>query len=304
MENRHDTLALHFKYCTFIAAMVIVFMVTDRWSDKEGFTEYLSNAATMTSLLLGVVAIFYSYISNDGMSRSLGSISTVTNEVRDVRNDIKSFSELTEESTKNAQLNNSLVKEASTELSKTMSSLAETLVAISSQNDSLKNLVSNLPIRIDQLESKFGEVAKAIGEQPQQKMPSSTINISEGVVQRFLARTSFQQHLIVAAVVFSNKTSKPLNISDLCIAIDWDAPSFIKGFLGCMHAATLCTRKLVPNTKEIFTINSINENLVKLTKSSYLNYVDTNFPENQEEKDLYKAKLIAVEAMFYSAGSI
>ena len=61
MEQSCEKLSLHFKYCGFIAVMVVVAIATERWSTSKDFTTYLSNAATMTSLLLGVVAIFYSF---------------------------------------------------------------------------------------------------------------------------------------------------------------------------------------------------------------------------------------------------
>lgn len=71
--------------------MVIIAIATEKWSSKGEFTTYLSNAATMTSLFLGVVAIFYSFVSNDSMSRSLGSITTITSEVGAVRDEINNF---------------------------------------------------------------------------------------------------------------------------------------------------------------------------------------------------------------------
>ena len=37
----------------------------------------------MTSLVLALVAIFYSFIANDGLSKSLGNISAVANEVKE-----------------------------------------------------------------------------------------------------------------------------------------------------------------------------------------------------------------------------
>jgi hypothetical protein len=102
VEKDYERLVLHFRYCGLIAVMIFIFVVTDRWTDKGDFTSYLSNAATMTSLILGVVAIFYSFISNDGMSRSLGSVNTVADEVRQVRGDIKEFAQQTKRSTETA----------------------------------------------------------------------------------------------------------------------------------------------------------------------------------------------------------
>ena len=280
MDKNNDTLALHFKYCALIAVMFLVFLATERWSTNKDFTIYLSNAATMTSLLLGVVAIFYSFISNDGMSRSLGSISTVTNEVREVRVDIQKFAEQTKTSTETAASNNLLFKGASTELSATMAALTETLEALSLQNDTLKDLVASLPNRIDQLENKFGDVAKAIGEKPQQlQAPVSTADIPAKAVERFLARATFQQHLLILACVLSAQTKMPLDIPALCTAIEWKASNQFQGFLGCMHAVQLCSRSAIEGKDKTFTISSVHPELQQNARSSFIYYVDSSFAD-------------------------
>jgi hypothetical protein len=298
MDPNKETLALHFKYCAVIAVMCFVFLATERWSDSKDFTTFLSNAATMTSLLLGVVAIFYSFISNDGMSRSLGSISTVTNEVREVRADIQMFVEQTKASTETATANNALVKGASVELSATMSSLTETLEAISLQNDTLKDLVTSLPNRIDQLENKFGDVAKAIGEKSQQlQVPISTSDIPTKAVERFLARATFQHNLLIIACVLSAKSGKQLDLAALCKSIEWNAPNNFQGFIACMHSVQLCHRTLVPEKDKLYTISSIHPELQELARSSYIYYVDTNFAAKPDDKAKWMGKLAAVEAL-------
>jgi hypothetical protein len=301
MNNDNNVLGLHFKYCALIAVLFIVFLATEKWSTSKDFTTYLSNAATMTSLLLGVVAIFYSFISNDGMSRSLGSISTVTNEVREIRGDIQKFAEQTKATTETAAANNIIVKGASTELSVTMASLTETLQALSSQNDTLKDLVANLPNRIDQLENRFGDVAKAFGEKPNQSQtPISTTDIPSKAVERFLARASYQQNLLILACALSAQTKKPLDIPALCKAIEWNAPNNFQGFLGCMYAVQLCSRTRVEGKDSTYTILSIHPELQQKAKSSFVNYVESNYADKPDDKAKWLGKLAAVEALYAS----
>jgi hypothetical protein len=127
MNENCDKLALHFKYFIFMLFAVIIAIATERWSSNKEFTTYLSNAATMTSLLLGVVAIFYSFVSNDGMSRSLGSITTVSSEVREARQKIEQFVRLTEEATQAGSRTTALVHDASAKLSGSLVSFEDTL---------------------------------------------------------------------------------------------------------------------------------------------------------------------------------
>lgn len=298
MSNNTESLVLHFKYCALIAVMLLVFLATERWSANKDFTTYLSNAATMTLLLLGIVAIFYSFISNDGMSRSLGSISTVASEVREVRGDIQKFAEQTQISAETATTNNTIVRAASSELSGTMTSLTETLNAISSQNETLKDLVAKLPSRIDQLETKFEDVAKSITEKPQQlQPPTSTADIPNNVVVRFLNRATFQQHMLVIACVIAAQKNKPLDIPALCKAIEWNGPNGFVAFLSCMHAVQLCSRVAVAGQDKTYTIQSVHNELKLHARSSFISAVDSNFSDKPEERAKWTGRLAAIDAL-------
>lgn len=300
MDNKSETLALHFKYCALIAVMLLIAIATERWSSKEDFTTYLSNAATMTSLLLGVVAIFYSFISNDGMSRSLGSINTVSSEIRDIRADIQRFADQTRDSTRAAEANNEIVRGSSSALSSTMESLNETLRAISSQNEMLKGLVGELPIRLDQLEVKFGDVAKAIGEKPTSTAAIADADISSKAVDAFLARATYFENLFTIACVISAGTKKPLDVPAFCKAVDWNAPVTLVGFLRCMHAAALCNRTAVEGKDKTFNVTSIHPHLTHIARTYFSEYVQKTFKDKPEDRAKWEGKLAAVEALFSS----
>lgn len=299
MNDKFETLALHFKYCALIAVMLLIAVATERWSSSKEFTTYLSNAATMTSLLLGVVAIFYSFISNDGMSRSLGSINSVSDEMREVRTDIQDFVVQTKDATKIAEANNDLVRGASTELSGTMISLSETLQEISVQNETLQNLVSSLPIRIDQLETKFGDVAKAIGEKPKlADQATSTDELSKKAIELFLTRATYNQNLFTMACVLSAKSMIPLDIPVFCKAIDWNGPTNLHGFLNCMHAIQLCSRTAIEGRDRAFVINSAHPELVLRAHSYFTEYIEQNFKGKPDDRAKWIGKIAAVEALF------
>ena len=299
MDQNNETLALHFKYCALIAVMLLIAIATERWSSSKDFTTYLSNAATMTSLLLGVVAIFYSFISNDGMSRSLGSINSVSNEIGEVRTDIKSFVDQTKDSTKVAETNNKIVREASAEISGTMVSLNETLQEISNQNELLKNIVAALPTRIDQLESKFGDVAKAIGEKPKSVTSViSTNDLPAKAVESFLNRASYNQNLFSIACVLSAKTKKPLDIPAFCKAIEWNGPVNLNGFLNCMNAVQLCSRSAVEGQDKVFSIRSVHPELIAQAQPYFKDFIGLIFKDKPDDRAKWIGKIAAVEALF------
>lgn len=299
MDTKTETLALHFKYCAVIATSLLVAVATERWSSSKDFTTYLSNAATMTSLLLGVVAIFYSFISNDGMSRSLGSISVVADEIREVRADIKNFSDQTKESTNTARSNNDIVRSATSELSGTMDTLRKTLSEISAQNETLQGLVSSLPTRIDQLETKVGDVAKAIGEKPKASVEAtSPHDLTPKAVEAFLNRATLTQNLFCIACVLAASTHKPLDIPAFCKAVEWNGPTTLAGYLHCMHSIQLCSRTFIEGADRTFTINSTHPELASRARKYLEDYIDRNFLDKPDIRANWTGKIATVQALF------
>jgi hypothetical protein len=108
------------------------------------FTEYLSNAATITSLVLALVAIFYSFIANDGLSKSLGNISTVASEVKEARGQISDYLELAKEPGDTAKQRASLIRQVS-DVGSNLAALTGTLGAIKTQTDALHATIATLP---------------------------------------------------------------------------------------------------------------------------------------------------------------
>lgn len=299
MQTDYDRLLLHFKYCACIALMLVIAIATDRWSAKPDFTTYLSNSATMTSLLLGVVAIFYSFISNDSMSRSLGSITTVSSDVQAARHEIGQFVATTKTTNEISERNTNLVQNSSANLTISLSKLELTLSEIANQNQTLNSLLGGLPTRIDQLESKVVDVAKALGEKPQQLQPAAIPDdIPPRAITRFLARSALSQNLLAYACVLASTENKQLGISLFCKAVGFDTPSVYHGYLSCMQAMQLCSRKSIEGQERTFSITAVHPELVIQTRSYYLKYLEDNFVNKPMERLVWITRLEAVEAMF------
>lgn len=296
-----STLALHFKYCAAIALLVIIAIATERWSANPQFTVYLSNAATMTSLLLGVIAIFYSFVSNDSLSRSLGSINTISSEVQGARQQIGSFVELSKESANASTQNAASLKIASLGITSSLASLDETLQAISGQNDAMRELLAALPSRIDQLESKVGDFAKSLGEKPPQAQPTSSsgsTDISARAIEHFLARASLSQNLLTYACVLAAQSRKPLSIESFCKAIALNAPSNFNGFIGCMNSIELIDKGAVPGQEKVYSVSEVHPELASQTKEYVGRYIDRAYSNKPMERLAWQGKLGAVEALF------
>lgn len=299
MSNSEDTSKLHLKYWIFILTLCIIAIATDRWTVQKDFTVYLSNAATMTSLLLGLVAIFYSFISNDGLSKSLGSITTVADEVGETRHQIEKYLAQTKEATDLSSENASLLKVASGDVTFALTSLSATLKEITEQNSSLQDLVSALPTRFDQLESKFVGVAASIGEKPAPLVEVATTSsreISSEAISHFLVRTSLSYNLLSYACVLAYQTKQSLKIEDVNSTLGLNMAAPMVGFLACMDATGLVSRKMSRTQARVYTIESVHPELERTVKSYYTDYVNITYDGNLQEQWLMK--LLKIEQLF------
>lgn len=83
-ESSINHTKIHFFYVTVILSLFVIGLATNHWTNLQGFPEYLNVAATITSLVLGVLAIIYAFVSTGAMNQFLGSIqssSTAINEI-------------------------------------------------------------------------------------------------------------------------------------------------------------------------------------------------------------------------------
>ena len=71
-----------FFYSSLIFCAIIILLISVNWSGIKDFGKILSAASIMTTLLLAVIAIIYSFITNQGQSSILGEISNSASELR------------------------------------------------------------------------------------------------------------------------------------------------------------------------------------------------------------------------------
>ena len=214
--HSNDNLKIHFKYFAFIAFSTVIFISTERWSSNKDFTTYISNAATMTSLLLGVVAIFYSFISNDSLSRSLGSISIITNEIASARDEIKYFSKSTESINSSNIENISTTQELSASLKTSLNSLQTTLADISIKNSELQSTVLNIPQKLEQLSTKVTDLIEEKEQKDKlQKAASQSNQDNNNLGRTLISRASTSENIFIYAVVLAFNKKDVFRIPDV-----------------------------------------------------------------------------------------
>jgi hypothetical protein len=294
VDDQVKRLRVHFGYVSLILILIIIAIATDRWTHQGNFTEYLSNAATMTSLLLGLVAIFYSFVSNDGLSKSLGSISTVSDEVRQSKAEIARFVSLTQDTNEKSAASSVLMRDASAEIRTNLTSLNDTLSAIQRHQEVLYGSVEKLPSRLDELERKIFGVTKS----PVQTSSSSLLEPDPVLVKTFLEISALSCNLFTYACVLANGSQKPLSIDAFCAAIDVRLALYFSGFLGCMSATRMISYKITDSPGFAYTITRVHPVLEVTTKGYIMNYIDRAFADDPEKRAKNIADLEKVEALF------
>jgi hypothetical protein len=89
---------IHYRYTIGILVGLMIILLTIKWTELESVANYISFAATVASLLLAVVAIIYSFLSNNSFSSSVSKIEiaadTVRAETEKLNDTIKSFDDV------------------------------------------------------------------------------------------------------------------------------------------------------------------------------------------------------------------
>jgi|694.fasta_scaffold32907_4 hypothetical protein len=301
MEQSLYRLRIHFFYCTVILVLTIIAIATDRWTLQPKFTEFLGNAATMTSLVLGLVAIFYSFIANDSLSKSLGSIGTVSESISSVRDQVIRQIEHGSETAKEVQDSAKMIERTSISLESSLSSLHASLAEISTSTQALHGSLENLPGKLDAIEATLVNSAKRSPSDGTALVQHETSRgiYSKNLIQLFFTSSSFACNLLALACVLANKTAKPLVISDMHEYLpDNLGISFIKGFLQCMNAANLIGLE-EPFELDVAVVDWVDPVLAQEAQPYLDEFTERGFKEKHPEvyKRLRKA-IDSVKLMF------
>lgn len=301
LKEFKKNIGLHFIYCVSILLATIILLATKEWTNLGDFNSYLSNSATMVSLVLGLVAIVYSFITTTGLEQSLGEITAASKDFRESRAQISDYLKLAEAQTEKIQASREGLEHASTEVSTTISSLQETLGRVSAQNDNLVQIVKTFEDHFEEIGHKFNELgsrvdARASADKPRTKNAADLRPADNSFVDEFLAISPLSCNLLTYACVLACQTKKQLSLSDFCNAIKANLRN-MAGFLTCMNATGLIKRRLVPEKPLTYEIDTVHQRLETQTKSEFTEYIKGM---TSGDKTIWLEKLKAVDTLFYS----
>ena len=142
--SRNNHIGIHFFYVTLILISLIIFLATKHWTKIEGFTEFLSVAATITSLVLGVLAIIYSFVSNGAMSQFLGSIDSSTASIQNVSVELRAAAHEAEKIQERAEEKTSQLQYIVSDLRQALADISDRTTNIDNKNGHIKDLQADI----------------------------------------------------------------------------------------------------------------------------------------------------------------
>lgn len=300
-------LAYNFIYVTVFLLTILVVVLAHKWTPQPKFTEYLSNAATLASLLLALVAIIYSFVSSESISRSLGEISSIARVVAESRDEVRSLLDKAQDLNKSAGENLQLNRQASEQIGSDLKSLGDVLMSMESGNETLQDTVGELRLRLGQIEGRFDGIEKILDDKRQPDHPtehsanqSTGLNDQKGIL-RFLESASLDENLLTLAIVRAYQSSKEFSFDEFCKAIGLSVKNKSIGFLSCMEATGMIHSSVVSTVPRVYEIEDVDEILEREAEQYFDDYLERVREGNPDHYAKWLTKFDSVKALYSSA---
>lgn len=247
-------LQLHFIYTTIFLLFCLVLMATDRWTGQKNFTEYLTNVATMVSLVLALVAIFYSFITNIGLTQSLGNIERVSNDIASTRTAMQEFVSESHTIVNSGNENAVALQIVSEQVAKEINSLQITLGELRGENAKIRESLIPIPERIEQLSARIAEAAPAA---------SSTLSPTkddsadpEELALRFLKRSSLVGVAVALGIALAYSSKKGLDCKRIGEIVG-STGTYVHGFIVALHSTGVIQVTAIKNKQRVIEVTRL-----------------------------------------------
>ncbi len=252
-----DRQRLHKYYISGILVFIIIELVTGICMDNSESSDilnYVNFAATLSSLILSVVAIIFTIVSSSRGDEQFRKIDGASDKVLDVSEKVSQA--LTEFANKTVELGTSVsdYKIISSELKDYISEILARLSDIKANTEDLKNQGA-----IQALKDKDEE--KGDNKFDTDKFVSNFVNTG-----------SFNGCLALYACVLSKDYNKPFDLSD--VSIDGNDVSYRYGYIVSSFSAGVIVGKLVKHNCKIDSYYDGFKELLEKKIKKYINRLD------------------------------
>lgn len=218
-DNGH--IKIHFIYVVIILIAIIITIVTCRLSDNQQVTSIISFAGTVTSIILSVLAIFITVLSNDSMSGLMEKIRSLTDSIKPAEEHMKQASDKIENTISGLETVRGELKDASSKIQLASSSIEKTT----------KELSANV---CGKIEEKMTELRAVI----QPKTDTKNEEVCDLNVKQYLETNSYAGLITLYALVLCEKKQKIFQVEQFSsIILKYASGDYILGFLVASYSA-------------------------------------------------------------------
>lgn len=179
MRSFRENIGIHFFYVVLILSLAIILLVTFNWTAIDGFVAYIGVASGITSLVLGVLAIIYSFYSTYAFSASAQVISSNSERVAKVGVELGNVLETSRSLQGRAEERTDSLHELIMEMRSGLSSLHET-------TKNIEGSVAGIPEKISALQKASANEASPSLDSDR----NGVVQWNDAEVERFLRTTS------------------------------------------------------------------------------------------------------------------
>ena len=261
-----DRQKLHKYYISGILVFIIIELVTGICMDNNESSDilsYVNFAATLSSLILSVVAIIFTIVSSSRGEEQFKKIDGASDKVLGVSEKVSQA--LTEFVDKTVELGTSVsdYKNISIELKDYIEEILARVNAIQANTDDLKNqgAVKALNNGIEKGEDRLD---------------------IDHFVSHFIDASSFNGSLALYACVLSKDYSRPFNLND--VSIDGYEASYRYGYLVSSFSAGIIVGKLLKNNCKIDSYYDGLKELLEKKIKKYINKLDVEKKQSAQDR--------------------
>jgi hypothetical protein len=202
-------------------------------------------------------------ISNVGLAKSLGNIEAVSQEISNTRSSIDVFVKESRSIADAGRENADQLRAVSSQVSSEITKLEGTVSALRTENGQLRDTLTPIPARIDELSAKLAEaIPIATVNSPPPKIEKSSEPV-EVQLENYLKRTSLVGLGSSLAMALSFQTEKQLSCEDVGKALSIEA-DYIHGFIVALHSAGIVSTTPVKDKTRTLLVNRVEAFLEKL----------------------------------------
>lgn len=291
-------LQLHLAYMFAIVTLFVAFVLSDRWTDKPNFTEYLTNIATFVSLVLAFVAIFYSFISNSSLSQSLGNISKVSDEVTNARLEIGKVIDHAIQLEQSSAESIKSLQGISVSVSTQIGALNSVLDDVANKTEALHSTVESIPGRFDQLETRLSDFSsnKPKEEKPARETTPKSSKFKNEDINDFINYSSINGRLLIVACIEAYQNKRKLDLEAISKLILGSSVDYLFGYLISMSAIGIIDIKMASSTTKVYNMSYVDPILLEIAKPNIV----ASFEKKYADKTLrsYMSQIKEIEAHF------